>query len=93
MSNPKNKLTMVLGYTGTDFTRNFIIDGIANADLPQIESKMIAVNASLAGGTDGGLKEFFRADDYDASDPQNIVGELRNIKSARLESTTETVIF
>lgn len=88
-----NKVTLTLGYTNTDFTRNFIINDAPIAALDDVEDKAIAVNASLKAGTDGGLKEFFRSNDYDDSDQQNIIGQLETIKHVQVETVTETVIF
>lgn len=81
-----NSVTMTLGYTGTDFTRKMKLDNLEAGALSSVKSKILAVNASIAGGTDGGLKEFFRADDYDASDSNNIVGEFSGITAAQIDS-------
>lgn len=87
-----NSTTLTLGYSNTEFTRSFKIDGLSAAALPNIKSKVLAINASLAAGTDGGLADFFRADDYDDSDPNLIVGKFNRIVAAKAESTEETVI-
>ena len=50
-------------------------------------------NASIAGGTDGGLGEFFISDDYDASDSENIIGQFNGIVAAQYESTAVTEII
>lgn len=93
MADIVNNVTLTLGYTGTDFERNYRFAGVSAAYLNSIEQAATAVNESLTAGTDGGLKEFFRADDYDDSDSSDIIGELEKIKKIRIESIQETVIF
>lgn len=85
---------LTLGYTNTDFTRKLTISGVADSfSFNTIEQRAIAVNESLAAGTAGGLEDFFLADDYDDSDPQNIKGKLNRITNLRVETITETKIF
>lgn len=87
-----NSVQMKLKYTNTTFERQMTISEIADDDLPQIKSKILAINASLAGGTDGGLSDFFVADDYDASDPEFIIGKFNNISEAKIISINEREI-
>lgn len=84
-----NKLKMTFGYEGTDFTRIYTVSGIADSLRSGIKAKIQAVNASLAGGTSGGLDSFFRSDDYDETEN---IGKFNRITAAQLESTTVTVI-
>lgn len=84
-----NKLKMTFGYEGTDFTRNMTISNIDDSLTSGIKAKIQAVNASLTGGTSGGLDTFFRSDDYDETEN---VGKFNRITAAQLESTTVTVI-
>jgi len=86
----KNSVNLTFGYTNTNFTRTMTLDGLSAAALPSIESKILAINESLAAGTDDGLADFYRSDDFDAS--QNI-GRFNKIKSARVESVEEVYIF
>lgn len=86
----KNSVSLELGYKNTNFTRTMTIDGLSAAALPNIENKILAINASLAAGTDGGLGIFFRADDFDASQDK---GTFNKIKTARIESVEEVYIF
>lgn len=92
MSTITNSVTLTFGYSNTESTRNYKISGLSAADLTTAKAKILAVNASIAGGTDGGLTDFFRADDYDDSDVNNIVGKFSGIVAAKAESTEETVI-
>lgn len=87
MADMKNSVTFTFGYGGTDFTRKYKFDGVSDDVLEDIKPAILALNASLAGGTDGGLKEFFRADDYDAEDPTDIIGEFTGIVAAQIDST------
>ncbi|MBQ7454372.1 MAG: hypothetical protein IJS69_04910 [Selenomonadaceae bacterium] len=92
MADTKNSVTMTFGYTNTDFTRKYKFDGLSASDISGAKAKIKAINASIAGGTDGGLSDFFRSDDYDDSDPNAIVGKFSGIVAAQVDSTTETVI-
>lgn len=93
MADAKRSVTFKMGYTNTDFTRNFKIDDVANSAFNNIPVRAKAINDSLAAGTDGGLSDFFLADDYDASDPNNIIGKFNRIISIQSEVTTEEVIY
>lgn len=72
-------LELTLGFSNTDFTRNISFGGVSVAALSGIEDAVAAINTSLAGGTDGGLADFFPADDFDDSDSEHIVGKLAGI--------------
>ena len=87
MSETRNSVTLTLGYSNTEFTRKWKLDGLSAAALPNVKSKILAVNASIAGGTDDGLADFFRSDDFDDSDPNNIIGKFTGIVAAQAEST------
>ena len=50
------------------------------------------MNASISGGTDDGLSDFFISDDYDASDPNNVIGKFSGIIAAQYEQTNVTEI-
>lgn len=76
-------LELTFGYTNTDFQRTYKIEDISESALENVKAKILAINAALAGGTDGGLAEFFRADDYDDSDPNNVIGKFRAIVDAQ----------
>ena len=77
-----NKIKLTFGYDGTDFTRNLTLNGVESsvtAAPATIVTKIKAVNASIAGGTDGGLGTFFLADDYDGTD-----GKFAGITAAQI---------
>ena len=84
-----NTIKLTLGYEGTDFTRNFNIPNVSNEDATTAKTKIKALNASLAGGTDGGLDAFFRSDDYDA---QEGIGTFSGITAAQIVTTTTEYI-
>ena len=84
-----NKLRLTFGYDGTDFTRNFSISDVEQADISTIKSKIKALNSSVAGGTSGGLNTFFRSDDFDSEEN---IGAFNGIKAAALTTETVTVI-
>ena len=84
-----SSVKLTFGYDGSDFARIYSIsvaDSIA-ADHTTIKSKIKAVNQSLAGGTAGGLDEFFLADDYDGTN-----GKFTAITAAKIvTSSTENI--
>ena len=92
MSDTKRSVTMTFGYGNTDFTRKYKFDGLDAAAMPNIKSKILAINASLAGGTDGGLGDFFRSDDYDDSDSNLIIGKFTGIVAAQSDNVEEEEI-
>lgn len=92
MADSKNSVTMTFGYGGTDFTRRYKFDGVPDSSLAGVKSAILAINASLAGGTDGGLKDFFRSDDFDDSDSSDIIGQFTGIVAAQIDSTQVTEI-
>lgn len=92
MADIKNSVKITLGYNGTDFQRNMKFDDVANSALSGVKTKCKAVNASLAAGTAGGLSTFFLADDYDATDPENIIGNFNGIVAAQIDSSEVTYI-
>ena len=53
---------LTFGYADTDFTRLYTFS-CDDSLLSGIPTKVNAINASLAGGTDGGLAAFFQSDD------------------------------
>lgn len=82
-----NSVTLTTSYNGTDFTRKYKLDDLTTGSLSGIKDKILAVNGSLAGGTDGGLADFFVSDDFDGTN-----GKLKAISAATIESITETEI-
>ena len=59
-----NSITLTLGYEDSDFTRKMKLDNLADENIVanDVRTKAKAVNASLAGGTAGGLSTFFLGD-------------------------------
>lgn len=59
-----NSITLTLGYEGSDFTRKMKLDNLADENIVanDVRTKVKAVNASLAGGTAGGLSTFLLGD-------------------------------
>lgn len=90
MANAVHSVTITMGYKNTNFTRSYKFANISDTALANVEAKINALNASLAGGTDDGLAEFYRSDDFDASQDK---GTFTKIVSAQTESITETKIF
>lgn len=93
MSNKKS-VTLTLSYTNTDFTRKMKFEDM-NPDTWALSFSLAGVkniNASLAAGTDDGLADFFRSDDYDDSNPGKIVGKLAKISGYQYDDVTITDI-
>lgn len=88
MSTAQKSLTVECTYTGTDFTRTYNFTKLDTATPQTAQAKIIALNESLAGGTDGGLADFFVADDYDGTN-----GKLKSIKAAKMKFVTTTPIM
>ena len=88
----ENSVTLTFGYTGTTETRKYKFDEVDDDALGSVKTKVQAINASLAAGTDGGLATFFRSDDYDATDSNNVVGNLNKIVAAQYDEVTTTDI-
>lgn len=85
MADLKNTVTLTLGYEGTDFARKMKFDGVADSLLADVKTKCKAVNASLKAGTDDGLGDFFRADDY-AAGASATIGTFNAITAAQIDS-------
>lgn len=61
----KTSVTLTFGYENTDATRRYKFEDVSNAALSGIADKCKAINASLAGGTAGGLSTFFLSEEGD----------------------------
>lgn len=85
-------VTMTFGYSNTDVTRKYKFDVVSEEALEAAKDKILAINASLKAGTDGGLSTFFRSDDYDATDPENVVGLFTGIVAAQTDEVEATDI-
>lgn len=85
-----NNIKLTLGFDQTDFTRKItlsnVADSIASAS-GTVKAQIQAINASLAGGTDGGLSTFFLSDDADGT-----AGTFTGIIAAQIDSTEITNI-
>ncbi len=84
-----NVVKLTFGYEGTDFTRRMTISGVADSLIPNVKANVKAVNASIAGGTDDGLADFFRSDDYDSDEG---IGTFTGITAATVVTTETTHI-
>ena len=87
-----NSATLTFGYTNTDFTRKYTFNNLSAADCAGLKAKVLALNASIEGGTDGNLGDFFISDDFDATDSENVIGKFNGIVAAQFESSTVTDI-
>ena len=80
------------GYDGSDFKRTYAIemaDSIAANDRNNfVRSAVKAINASLSAGTDGGLSDFFVAEDFDGTN-----GKFNGIIYADVTVDTDTVVY
>lgn len=90
MVNTTTSVNLKLGYKNTDFTRTYTIDDVARSDLQYITEKVNAINASIEAGTDDGLHNFYRADDFDESQD---IGTMIGIIEAESVIIEEEVIY
>lgn len=88
MAEPIYTVEITMGYSNTDFSRKYTIADVPQSAYANIEAQAISVNDSLASGTDGGLADFFRSDDYDDSNPQQIIGRFNRITDLRSKVQT-----
>ena len=84
-----NSATLTFGYTNTDFTRKYKFEGLTTEQCTALKNHVKAINASLAGGTAGGLSAFFISDDFDATQG---IGYFEAISAAQSEASTITEI-
>ena len=89
MSN--NTLSFTANYKDSEMKRQYSIDitDETSSNPNAIKAKVIAINASLAGGTANELANLFVSDDYNSS--QNI-GTLQKITDVKIKSVIETPI-
>lgn len=80
-----NRIKMTLGYEGTKFTRDVTISSVDDDQLSSVKTRIKALNASVSGGTDGGLTNFFLSDDYDSDEG---IGTFKGIQHATIISKT-----
>lgn len=81
-----NAVAIDCEYTNTDFVRRYKVSDVAANDLSSVETKINALNTSLAGGTAGGISGILISDDYD---PAEGIGYLSRISKAIITSTQE----
>ena len=54
---------LTFGYSNSDQTRQLNFSNVAESLIPDIKDNVLAINDSIAAGTDGGLTSFFKDDD------------------------------
>lgn len=79
-------IKLEMGYADTNFKRQYVISS-ATTNKEEIRAGVKAINASLAAGTDNGLSEMFRADDFDAAES---IGAFNHINSVTIVEKTVT---
>lgn len=75
---------LYLGYDNSNFVRTVTITNVSMSALTTVKDKCLAINASLAASTDGGMSNFF-VDDSGNS--------LKEIKKAKIIITEETELL
>lgn len=78
MSTTENSVTLTLAYRGTNFQRKYQLNDVNADEFDQIKARVLSYNANLPEAD----RKIFISDDYDASDPENVIGELASITSA-----------
>ena len=84
MANTYQDVELYLGYDNSDFIRTVTISNVSLSAIANVKDKCMAINASLAASTDGGLSEFF-VDDSGNS--------LKEITKAKIIVTEETELL
>lgn len=76
-------LKCTFSYADTEYTRMYSLEVDESIDSDEVKTKILALNASLAAGTSGGLNEFFVSDigDY-----------FVKISEAKMVEVTETPV-
>ncbi|MBR3777117.1 MAG: hypothetical protein IKL02_05945 [Kiritimatiellae bacterium] len=77
-----------MAYSGTDFTRKYKLDGVSDSVLSSVKANVLDYNANLPEAD----KQIFISDDYDNSDPEEIIGSLASITAAQYETVEYTRI-
>ena len=88
MSTTTNSITLTMAYSGTDFTRKYKIDKVADSVLASVKANVLSYNANLPEAD----KKVFISDDYDDSDPEDVIGKLASISAATYETVEYTRI-
>lgn len=60
-----DSIQLTFGYEYSDLERTYEFDIAESLSSADIKARVLAVNASLAASTDGGLAEFFKSDEGD----------------------------
>ncbi len=84
----KNSVELTLGYTGTESVRKYKFTEVETGSLSSVKTKILAYNAAIPAAD----KKVFISDDYDASDPENVIGEFSGIVAAKYTTDVETDI-
>ena len=80
MATTDNRLTLTLAYENTSQTRQYSYGGISDAEVSNIEARIVSYNANVPASD----KLVFVSDDGDS---------MTSIASAKLEHITETYII
>lgn len=75
---------LYLGYDNSNFVRTVTINNVSMSALTDVKSKCMAINASLAASTDGGMSNFFVDDNGNS---------LKEITKAKIIITEETELL
>ena len=81
-------LVVTLGYTNTDFQRQYKFTDLEIGSLSTVQAKILAYNADIPAAD----KKVFISDDYDDTDPNNIIGEFSGIVAAYSKVDVDTDI-
>lgn len=82
-------LSIEMSYDNTNFTRKYDFLNLSADEYTGAKDRIKAINVSLAGGTAGGLSDFFVADDYVEGEQ----GRLSKISAAELKTVETYYVF
>lgn len=81
MSETYQDVELYIGYNDSEYVRKVTISDVSAQALSNVQSKCMAINASLAASTDGGMSDFF------VDDSGNTMKEITKAKIIITEET------
>lgn len=74
-------------YSNTDYERSYRMNNVNQNDLSTVDSKVQAINASLAAGTAGGLSSTFVSEDFTPGEGKGYLEKInRAVKTVTIET-------
>lgn len=84
MTETYQDVELQLGYDNSEFLRTITISNVSLSALADVKTKCMAINASIAASTDGGMSDFFVDDNGN---------KMKEITKAKIIITEETELL